>query len=109
LKKILFISEKSILDFAIAYSNDVNLLLKLLEKKDVQIYLVNPEDLILSKNQKSIQSKIVTINDFQKINDLRRYLYLKSSLHMLFSLPLPNKFKSNLEIRNEFSIKDDVK
>ena len=109
MKKILFISEKSILDFAIAYSNDVNLLLKLLEKKDVQIYLVNPEDLILSKDQKSIQSKIVTINDFQKINDLRRYLYLKSSLHMLFSLPLPNEFKSNLEIRNEFSIKDDVK
>ncbi|MFT4718462.1 MAG: hypothetical protein ACI9IL_000794, partial [Rickettsiales bacterium] len=108
MKKILFISEKSILDFAIAYSNDANLLLKLLEKKDVQIYLVNPEDLILSKDQESIQSKIVTINNFQKINDLRRSLYLKSSLYMLFSLPLPNEFKSNLAIRSEFLIKDDT-
>jgi hypothetical protein len=103
MKKILFIAEKSILQSAICYGNDINLLLELL-KINQEIYLSNPEDIILSKHNNLTKSRKITIAKSDKIIEIKHNSYLKSALFMLFSLPLSAKLKENSLIKDFLNI-----
>ena len=103
MKKILFIAEKTILQSAICYSNDINLLIESL-KINQEIYLSNPEDIILSKHSNLIKSQKITIAKLDKITEIKHNSYLKSALFMLFSLSLPKKLKENSLIKDFLNI-----